>query len=324
MLQAPLVLASRTQASRVLLSVAPGTVAYGGSCTATADCAPTKNVICSNNVCTGTVSNGDTCSTNTDCATTTSTCTSSKCTGEHTVDTAGTCTADSDCKVSGSSCLNTTCSDPHSVAAGQTCKTASDCMTLNATCTSQVCTAPGTVNHTGACTAQSDCAVGLTCGINTKTCLAPGESDSIATPSPSPVSSPSSTTPTSPTSIIKVAFSATLPAFTVATFQAQQQSDFKAAVLSKAMGATTCALSNLHDGSLLLDSTVTFPNSNANAASNAASFKNVLATNSSAVFPSATYGAVTVGKITSTSGHPGLALSSVVLFVAFVIIGIAQ
>lgn len=98
-----------------------------------------------------------------------------------------------------------------------------------------------------------------------------------------------------------MAFSASLPAFTVATFQAQQQSDFQAAVLSKATGATACALSNLHDGSLLLDSTVTFPNSNSNAASNAASFKNVLATESSSVFPSATYGAVKVGNVTSTS-----------------------
>ncbi|KAL3162950.1 hypothetical protein ABBQ32_009384 [Trebouxia sp. C0010 RCD-2024] len=170
----------------------------------------------------------------------------------------------------------------------------------------------------------ADCASDLTCGVNSKVCYGPGESDSVA--SPSPVSLPSSTTPASPaaTSSVKVAFSASLPAFTVATFQAQQQSDFQAAVLSKATGATACALSNLHDGSLLLDSTVTFPNSNSNAASNAASFKNVLATESSSVFPSATYGAVKVGNVTSTSGHQELALSSVVLFVALLIIGIAQ
>lgn len=174
----------------------------------------------------------------------------------------------------------------------------------------------------------ADCDINLTCGVNSKMCYGPGGSDTIATPSP--VSSPSSTTPASPaaTSNIKgkqvaqllvvlhcillisscfrssccaVAFSASLPAFTVATFQAQQQSDFQAAVLSKATGATACALSNLHDGSLLLDSTVTFPSSNSNAASNAASFKSVLATQSSSVFPSATYGTVTVGSITSTS-----------------------
>lgn len=86
--------------------------------------------------------------------------------------------------------------------------------------------------------------------------------------------------------------------FSLATFQAQQKSDFQDAVLSKATGATTCVLSKLHDGSLFLDSTVTFPKSDVNA-NNAASFKQVLGTNPSSVFPSDTYGNVTVGNVTS-------------------------
>ena len=86
-----------------------------------ADC---KSAACTNSVCTGDVADGGTCTTNTgrafgvalplkfniklkshtlqqssvslvDCATTTSTCTSSKCTGQRTVAKEGTCTADS-------------------------------------------------------------------------------------------------------------------------------------------------------------------------------------------------------------------------------------
>lgn len=71
------------------------------------------------------------------------------------------------------------------------------------------------------------------------------------------------------------------------------------------MGATACVLSKLHDGSLMLDSTVTFPKSDANA-NNAANFKNVLANNVSSVFPAATYGAVKVGNVTSTSKRHSL------------------
>lgn len=98
-----------------------------------------------------------------------------------------------------------------------------------------------------------------------------------------------------------VVFSAKLPAFTVATFKTQQQTDFKTAVLSKATGATGCTISNMHDGSLVLDSTVTFPKTDSNAATDAANFKNVVSTSPSSVFPSDTYGNVTVGSVTTTS-----------------------
>ena len=56
----------------------------------------------------------------------------------------------------------------------------------------------------------------------------------------------------------------------------------------------------MHDGSLVLDSTVTFPKTDSNAATDAASFKNVVSTSPSTVFPSDTYGNVTVGSVTTS------------------------
>lgn len=94
------------------------------------------------------------------------------------------------------------------------------------------------------------------------------------------------------------------------TFGDQQKADFKSAVLSKATGATACTLSNLHDGSLMLNSAVTFPQSDANAKTNAASFTNVVKTSPSSVFPSDTYGNVTVGSVKQSSKPPGASFAS--------------
>lgn len=94
-----------------------------------------------------------------------------------------------------------------------------------------------------------------------------------------------------------VTFSTSLPSLSVATFQSSQQNDFKSAVLSKAKGATSCSLTRWYDGSLQVETAVSFPKSDSSAVSNAASFANVLKTDISSVFPPATYGAVTVANV---------------------------
>ena len=94
-----------------------------------------------------------------------------------------------------------------------------------------------------------------------------------------------------------VTFSASLPSLSVATFQIPQQNDFKNAVISRAKGATSCSLTRWYDGSLQIESAVSFPKSDGSADNNAASFTNILKTDISSVFPSATYGAVKVGNV---------------------------
>lgn len=98
-----------------------------------------------------------------------------------------------------------------------------------------------------------------------------------------------------------VTFSASLQKLTVATFGDPQKADFCSAVLSKATGATSCTLSGIRDGSLMLNSEVTFPQSGANARTNADSFSNVIKTSPSSVFPADTYGNVTVTDVKSQS-----------------------
>ena len=83
----------------------------------------------------------------------------------------------------------------------------------------------------------------------------------------------------------------------MATFETSQQDDFKSTVLSKAKGATSCSLTRWYDGSLQVETAVSFPESDSSAVSNAASFTDVLKTDISSVFPSATYGAVTVANV---------------------------
>ena len=100
---------------------------------------------------------------------------------------------------------------------------------------------------------------------------------------------------------VAVTFSASLPSLSVATFQASQQNDFKGAVLAKAKGATECTLTRWYDGSLQVESAVSFSKADSSANNNANSFTKVLTTDVSSVFPASTYGEVKVANVTQQS-----------------------
>lgn len=105
-----------------------------------------------------------------------------------------------------------------------------------------------------------------------------------------------------------VTFSASLPSLSVATFQESQQNDFKKAVLAKAKGATACSLTRWYDGSLQVESAVSFSKADSGADSNAASFTNVLTNDVSSVFPASTYGEVKVANVAKQSSKSSLPL----------------
>ena len=87
----------------------------------------------------------------------------------------------------------------------------------------------------------------------------------------------------------------------MATFQESQQNDFKSAVLAKAKGATSCTLARWYDGSLQVESAVSFSKADSSADSNADSFTKVLTTDVSSVFPASTYGEVKVANVAQQS-----------------------
>lgn len=94
----------------------------------------------------------------------------------------------------------------------------------------------------------------------------------------------------------------------MATFGASQQEDFKKAVLAKAKGAAACTLTRWYDGSLEVESAVSFSKTDSGADSNAASFTNVLTNDVSSVFPASTYGAVKVANVAKQSSKSSLPL----------------